>query len=178
MDTSFATVMSQKNEILKRGTGIDYQEYEISRIAFNYEGLMASPRYSLMDVQRILKETGVGNTPLVELKNLTELVRSVSPPGKGCRIFIKDEAANPSGSFKDRRAGLSIYHAAKLGTRVSWRPVPKLRRCGCLPRLPSTDSRPLSFRRFMIAARSDNRDIEKTRAVRPMEQRLAAHRRA
>jgi 2-amino-4-ketopentanoate thiolase beta subunit len=115
MDNSYAAVMSRKNEILRRGTGIDYQEYEISRIAFNYEGLMASPRYSLVDAQRILKETGVGNTPLVELKNLTELVRSVSPPGKGCRIFIKDEAANPSGSFKDRRAGLSIYHAAKLG---------------------------------------------------------------
>lgn len=115
MDNSYAAVMSRKNEILRRGTGIDYQEYEISRIAFNYEGLMDSPRYSLVDAQRILKETGVGNTPLVELKNLTDLVRSVSPPGKGCRIFIKDEAANPSGSFKDRRAGLSIHHAAKLG---------------------------------------------------------------
>jgi len=115
MDNSYAAVMSRKNEILRRGTGIDYQEYEISRIAFNYEGLMDSPRYSLVDAQRILKETGVGNTPFVELKNLTNLVRSVSPPGKGCRIFIKDEAANPSGSFKDRRAGLSIHHAAKLG---------------------------------------------------------------
>jgi len=115
MDNSYAAVMSRKNEILRRGTGIDYQEYEISRIAFNYEGLMDSPRYSLVDAQRILKETGVGNTPFVELKNLTDLVRSVSPPGKGCRIFIKDEAANPSGSFKDRRAGLSIHHAAKLG---------------------------------------------------------------
>lgn len=115
MDTSYATVMSRKNEILRRGTGIDYQEYEISPIAFNYEGLMASPKYSLSDAQRILKETGAGNTPLVELKNITELVRSISSPGKGGRIFIKDEAANPSGSFKDRRAGLSIHHAAQLG---------------------------------------------------------------
>jgi threonine synthase len=115
MDTSYAAVMSRKNEILRRGTGINYQEYEISPIAFNYEGLMASPKYSLSDAQRILKETGVGNTPLVELKNITELVRSISPPRKGGRIFIKDEAANPSGSFKDRRAGLSIYHAAQLG---------------------------------------------------------------
>jgi threonine synthase len=115
MDTSYAAVMSRKNEILRRGTGINYQEYEISPIAFNYEGLMASPKYSLSDAQRILKETGVGNTPLVELKNITELVRSISSPGKGGRIFIKDEAANPSGSFKDRRAGLSIYHAARLG---------------------------------------------------------------
>jgi len=114
MDTSYAAVMSRKNEILRRATGIDYQEYETSPIAFNYEGLMASPKYSLNDAQRILKETGVGNTPLVELKNITELVRSISSPGKGGRIFIKDEAANPSGSFKDRRAALSIYHAKKL----------------------------------------------------------------
>ncbi|HXX36232.1 MAG TPA: 2-amino-4-oxopentanoate thiolase subunit OrtB [Thermodesulfobacteriota bacterium] len=115
MDNSYAAVMSRKNEILRRGTGIDYQEYEISRMAFDYEGLMASPQYSLMETQKILRETGVGNTPLVELKNLTELVRTVSRSGKGGRIFIKDEAANPSGSFKDRRAGLSIHHAAKLG---------------------------------------------------------------
>jgi cysteine synthase len=64
-----------------------------------------------------LQETGVGQTPLVELKNLTELVRSISPSGKGGRIFIKDEAANPSGSFKDRRAALSVYNAKKLGYR-------------------------------------------------------------
>jgi cysteine synthase len=46
---------------------------------------------------------------------MTDLVRSISKPGKGGRIFIKDEAANPSGSFKDRRAALSIYHAKRLG---------------------------------------------------------------
>ena len=88
MDTSYAAVMSRKNEILRRGIGIDYRQYEISPIAFDYEGLMASPPYSLGDAQRILKETGVGNTPLVELKNITELVRSISPAGKGGRIFI------------------------------------------------------------------------------------------
>lgn len=87
MDTSYAAVMIRKNEILRRGTGINYQEYEISPIDFNYEGLMASSQYSLMDVQKILKETGVGNTPLVELKNITKLVRSISPPGKGGEYF-------------------------------------------------------------------------------------------
>jgi cysteine synthase len=76
---------------------------------------MDSCGYSLEDIQKIIEETGIGETPLVELKNLTELIRSVSPPGKGGRIFIKDEAANPSGSFKDRRAALSIHHAKKLG---------------------------------------------------------------
>jgi len=115
MDNSYSAVMSRKKDILKRATGIDYDKLEISPIAFDYEGLMNSCEYSWEDVQRILQETGVGNTPLVELKNLTELVRSISPPGKGARIFVKDEAANPSGSFKDRRAALSIFHAEKLG---------------------------------------------------------------
>ena len=115
MDNSYSPVMSRKKEILKRATGIDYDKFEISPITFDYEGLMNSCEYSLEDVQRILQETGVGNTPLVELKNLTELVRSISLPGRGGRIFIKDEAANPSGSFKDRRAALSIFHAKKLG---------------------------------------------------------------
>ena len=115
MDNSYPGVMSRKKDILKQATGIDYDQFELSPIAFDYEGLMDSCGYSLQAVNRILLETGVGQTPLVELKNLTELVRSISPIGKGGRIFVKDEAANPSGSFKDRRAALSVYHAKKLG---------------------------------------------------------------
>ena len=114
-DISYASVISRKNESLKRSVGIDYQEFEISPIAFDYEGLMNCSGYSLSDVQKIQADTGVGNTPLVELKNITELVRSISALGKGGRIFIKDEKACPSGSFKDRRASISIYHAARLG---------------------------------------------------------------
>jgi cysteine synthase len=115
MDSGYSGVMARKKEILMRATGLDYGNFELSPIAFDYEGLMASCQYSYDEVQAILGETGVGNTPLVELKNMTDLVRSISKPGKGGRIFIKDEAANPSGSFKDRRAALSIYHAKRLG---------------------------------------------------------------
>lgn len=117
MDISYSGIMSRKKDILIKATGIDYAKFEISPITFDYEGLMTSSPYPLEDVQRILRETGVGATPLVELKNLIELVRSISPPGKGGRIFVKDEAANPSGSFKDRRAALSIYHAKERGYR-------------------------------------------------------------
>jgi cysteine synthase len=39
----------------------------------------------------------------------------LSGPGKGARIFIKDEASNPSGSFKDRRASVSCYYAEQKG---------------------------------------------------------------
>jgi len=115
MDKSYAAVMARKKDILNGATGIDYGEFERSPITFDYEALMGSCDYSPEDIQGIFLETGVGETPLVELRNLTQLVRSISPPGKGGRIFVKDEAANPSGSFKDRRAALSVYHARRLG---------------------------------------------------------------
>ena len=57
----------------------------------------------------------VGNTPLVELKNITKYARKYSEPGKGARIFLKDEAGNLSGSFKARRAALSVNQAKALG---------------------------------------------------------------
>ncbi|MBR4020171.1 MAG: PLP-dependent lyase/thiolase, partial [Firmicutes bacterium] len=38
-----------------------------------------------------------------------------APPGYGARILVKDEAANASGSFKDRRAACAVAHAKKLG---------------------------------------------------------------
>src|SRR3989442_5460981 len=52
-----------------------------------------------------------------EARNLAALVRLVAPPDRGARIFVKDEAANPSGSFKDRRASLSVYEAVERGYR-------------------------------------------------------------
>ncbi|HKM28819.1 MAG TPA: 2-amino-4-oxopentanoate thiolase subunit OrtB, partial [Anaerovoracaceae bacterium] len=56
-----------------------------------------------------------GNTPLIELRNITALARKYAKPGYGARIFAKDEAANASGSFKARRAACAVAHAKKLG---------------------------------------------------------------
>jgi len=114
-DNSYASVMGRKNEIMKKAVGIDYSQYEIEGIAFDYERMMNEVGYSLEEVQKIQSETSVGNTPLVELKQVNRLVKLTSPKGKGARIFLKDEAANPSGSFKDRRAAVSVYEAQKRG---------------------------------------------------------------
>ncbi len=76
---------------------------------------MAAHGYSLGDITRIQNAAGVGNTPLLELKNLTDLVRSYAEPGMGARLFVKDEAANMAGSFKDRRASVSIHVAREKG---------------------------------------------------------------
>lgn len=114
MRQAYREIMARKAEILKKATGLDYHRYEQGPIAFDYEGIM-EVGYSLPEIRRVQAESGVGSTPLLELKNLTRLVRKLSRPGKGARIFIKDEAANPSGSFKDRRASISAYHARKAG---------------------------------------------------------------
>jgi len=114
-DVSYDSIMARKNTIMRNSVGLDYSEFELSSIAFDYEGLMKTVGLSLEEVSKIQRETNVGNTPLVELRNVTRLVRKLSPKGKGARIFVKDEAANPSGSFKDRRASISVYYAEKRG---------------------------------------------------------------
>ncbi|WP_371380393.1 2-amino-4-oxopentanoate thiolase subunit OrtB [Sporomusa aerivorans] len=114
-DNGYQAVLSRSNEILKGALGMDYSAYESGGIAFDYEGMMANSGYSFEDIVKIQRATGVGNTPLLEMKNLTALARKTSPKGKGARIFVKDEQCNPSGSFKDRRAAISAYHAKKLG---------------------------------------------------------------
>lgn len=114
-DTNFEAIMSRKGDIMKAAVGIDYDEFESGSIAFDYERMMRETGYSLQEIEKIQSETGVGNTPILELRNLTKLARKYAPDGKGARIFVKDEAANPSGSFKARRAATSCYHAQKLG---------------------------------------------------------------
>lgn len=114
-DTSYEAVMKRRAEIMRRALGIEYDEFLQGRFAFDYEGLMSRTGYTLEKIQEIQASRGVGNTPLLELKNITELVRRTSKKGYGARILIKDEACNPSGSFKDRRASVSVYHAQKLG---------------------------------------------------------------
>ena len=111
----YDSVMARSGDINLKALGIDYKEFESGSVAFDYEGLMAKTGYTVEEVAKIQARTGVGNTPLLELRNLTALARKYAEPGKGARIFAKDEAANASGSFKARRAACAVAHAKKLG---------------------------------------------------------------
>ena len=111
----YASVMGRSNDIMKKALGLDYADFESGTIGFDYEALMKATGYTLDEINRVQSRTGVGNTPLLELRNLTELARKYAKPGYGARIFAKDEAANASGSFKDRRAACAVAHAKKLG---------------------------------------------------------------
>jgi 2-amino-4-ketopentanoate thiolase beta subunit len=100
---------------MHRSVGIDYDLFRRGLLAWDYEALLATVGYDIEQAKEIQLERGVGATPMREAANLTELVRTTAPSGYGARIFVKDEAANPSGSFKDRRASLSVYEARKRG---------------------------------------------------------------
>ena len=115
LDKSYAAVMSRSNDIMKKALGIDYGDFEKEGIGFDYEKMMVETGYTLEEMQKIQRQTGVGNTPLLELRNITALARTCAKPGFGARIFVKDEACNPSGSFKARRAANAVHHAKKLG---------------------------------------------------------------
>ncbi|MGJ7906955.1 threonine synthase [Actinopolyspora sp. H202] len=51
-----------------------------------------------------------GNTPLVPAPYLSELT--------GCRVLVKVEGANPTGSFKDRGMTVAMTHAKAAGMRA------------------------------------------------------------
>lgn len=111
----YAKIMGQRDEIIKASLGIDYSQYATGRLAFDYERLLADTGYTIDQVRAVQSRAAVGDTPLLELENITALVRAGAQPGKGARIFVKDEAANPSGSFKDRRAALAVCEAKNRG---------------------------------------------------------------
>ena len=111
----YDSVMGRSNEIMKEALGLDYTPFESGSVAFDYEALMKATNYTLDEINRIQSRTGVGRTPLLELRNITAFARKYAKPGYGARIFVKDEAANASGSFKDRRAACAVAHAKKLG---------------------------------------------------------------
>ena len=52
---------------------------------------------------------GEGSTPLIESRKLAALL------GNGCRVFLKFEGANPTGSFKDRGMTVAVSVAAQRG---------------------------------------------------------------
>ena len=112
---TYPAVMARRAEIMRASVGIDYAHYTTGVLAFDYERLLADTGYDIATARGVQRRTAVGDTPLVALENITELARAVAPAGKGARIFVKDEAANPSGSFKDRRASLSVHEAARRG---------------------------------------------------------------
>src|SRR5436853_2075499 len=55
---------------------------------------------------------GEGNTPLIYCQRLSKRV------GRGCRVFVKNEGVNPTGSFKDRGMTVAVSKAIERGARA------------------------------------------------------------
>ncbi|MFP4287570.1 MAG: 2-amino-4-oxopentanoate thiolase subunit OrtB [Candidatus Izemoplasmataceae bacterium] len=115
MTYNIKDIVNKKSDIIKNSVSIDYNRFEYKGLGFDYEALMQDSGLDLIKIKQIQNEALVGNTPLIELKNLTLYARKFSAKGFGARIFLKDEAQNLSGSFKARRAAISIYQAKQLG---------------------------------------------------------------
>jgi len=111
----YREIMSQRGEIIRAAIGLDYARYVTGPLSFDYARLLADTGYDVARTAAIQRKVAVGDTPLIELHRITALARHLAPPGKGARILVKDEAANPSGSFKDRRASLSVHEARERG---------------------------------------------------------------
>ena len=88
-DNSYSAVMARRNQIMKSAVGLDYSRFESGGIGFDYEGMMAATGLSLQQVMDVMRSFNVGDTPLLELRNITALARRYAPEGFGARILVK-----------------------------------------------------------------------------------------
>ena len=120
MNKSYNEVMSRKNEIMRSAVGIEYGKFESGSVAFDYEGLMKAVPYTVDEIAKIQLDHAVGNTPLIELKNLTKLARMCAPKGKGARIVIKDEACNASEVLRRVEQACQFIKRKNSATKASF----------------------------------------------------------
>ena len=73
----YAAIMAQRDEILYATSGIDYAQYATGALAFDYERLFADTGHDVASTRAVQHRTGVGETPLVELHNITALALSL-----------------------------------------------------------------------------------------------------
>ena len=85
----YDSVMARSNEIMKKTLGLDYSEFESGSVRFDYEALMEATNYSIEEINRIQAQTGVGNTPLLELRNLDGPLQKVCKTWIWCSHFYK-----------------------------------------------------------------------------------------
>jgi len=90
-----------------------YYEYiEISYLYDNIKKLSLSQKKKILPKLSPLKgkplSIGEGNTPLIRIENFLSLC-------KKHQVFVKNEAQNPTGSFKDRESSLVVSKAKELG---------------------------------------------------------------
>ena len=76
----YDSVMGRSNDIMKEALGLDYNDFEKGGVKFDYEALMKATGYTLDEVAKIQAKTAVGNTPLIELRNLSKLTRKYAKP--------------------------------------------------------------------------------------------------
>jgi threonine synthase len=79
--------------------------------AANYEPRSAPGMWRHADLLPLEEPAGIGaaagGTPLVRSERLDDVA--------GCRVFVKDEAENPTGSYKDRGSAIAVAHAVERG---------------------------------------------------------------
>lgn len=96
-DNSYEAGHRPKRRDNETAVGMDYSGFESGSIAFDYEGMLRSTGLDIDEIRRIQANT-IGDTPLIELKNLTALARKFAPAGKGAQLLPEDEAQTPRGA--------------------------------------------------------------------------------
>ena len=94
--THYAEIMEQRAEILRASSGIDYACYTTGALAFDYEQLFADTGYDVESANAVQRRTAVGNTPLIELGNITPMLENIRPAVEHCADYEGEKSSkNP-----------------------------------------------------------------------------------
>ena len=96
--------MQQRAAIMQGASGIDYAQYTTGALAFDYERLFADTGHDVASAARVQRRTGVGETPLVELHNITALARTVGDSSSKARRSGSTDCAWYGSRFPSARA--------------------------------------------------------------------------
>ena len=116
-DNSYAAIMARKNEIIRNSVGMDYESFEKPGIGFDYEAMMAATGYTLPELQRVQALFSVGNTPLIELRNLTALARKCAP-ARAQGFSSRTKQPTPAAALKQGVPAQAFIRQKSLVTRA------------------------------------------------------------
>ena len=120
-DNSYAAIMARKNEIIRNSVGMDYESFEKPGIGFDYEAMMAATGYTLPELQRVQALFSVGNTPLIELRDIYKIYHmgdTEVPPARAQGFSSRTKQPTPAAALKQGVPAQAFIRQKNLVTRA------------------------------------------------------------
>lgn len=120
----YKSVMGRSNDIMKKALGLDYDEFEKGGTVFDYDALMKSTNYTLDEIEKIQSRTGVGDTPLLELRNISALARKYASLATAQESWLRTKLPTLPEALRTEEPLAQLLMLRSWDTRALWLLLP------------------------------------------------------